>query len=85
LHLTQQNKKKQDHTTLFSKLVKQTNQIMIIIRVGLCWLTQCLTGTFWLTDQDAKTKPLNCHCPGWNGTNGKHMHEAQFDCSRCLI
>jgi len=26
--------------------------------VGLSWLTDCLTGTFWLTDRDAGTKPL---------------------------
>jgi len=26
--------------------------------VGLSWLTECLTGTFWLTDRDAGTKPL---------------------------
>jgi len=25
--------------------------------VGLSWLTECLTGTFWLTDQNAGTKP----------------------------
>ena len=26
--------------------------------VGLSWLTECLTGTFWLTVLDAGTKPL---------------------------
>jgi len=25
--------------------------------VRLRWLTECVTGTFWLTDQDAGTKP----------------------------
>jgi len=24
---------------------------------GLSWLIECLTGTFWLTDRDAGTKP----------------------------
>ena len=24
---------------------------------GLSWLTECLTGTFWLTDRDARTMP----------------------------
>jgi len=28
------------------------------------WMTECLTGTFWLTDRDACTKPLNRDCPG---------------------
>jgi len=32
--------------------------------VSLCWLTKCVTGTFWLTDRDAETKPLNRDCPG---------------------
>jgi len=41
--------------------------------VGLSWLTECLTGTFWLTDQNAGTKPLNRDCPGENGTYGKPM------------
>jgi len=27
--------------------------------VGLSWLTECLTGTFWLTDREAGTKPSN--------------------------
>jgi len=40
------------------------------IRVRLCWLTECLTGTFWLTDRDAGTKPLNRDCSGQNGTYG---------------
>jgi len=43
LDLTQRNKKKQDHTSLFSKLAKQTKQ-RANIRVGLCRLTECLTG-----------------------------------------
>ena len=34
--------KKQDHSSLFSKLAN----------LGLCWLTACLTGTFWLRDMD---------------------------------
>jgi len=25
--------------------------------VEISWLTECLTGTFWLTDRDAGTKP----------------------------
>jgi len=25
--------------------------------VGLSWLAECLSGTFWLTDLDAGTKP----------------------------
>jgi len=25
--------------------------------VGLCWLTECVTGTFWLTDREAGSKP----------------------------
>jgi len=32
-------------------------------RVELCWLIQCVTGTFWLTDRDAGTKPQNRVCP----------------------
>jgi len=28
-----------------------------VLGVGLCWLTECVNGTFWLTDQDAGTKP----------------------------
>jgi len=32
--------------------------------VGLYWLSECLTGTFWLTDRDAGAKTLNPHCPG---------------------
>jgi len=31
--------------------------------VSLCWLTECLTGTFWLTDRDTGTKPLNQDSP----------------------
>jgi len=27
-------------------------------------LTECKTGTFWLTDRDAGTEPLNRDCPG---------------------
>jgi len=26
--------------------------------VGLSWLTEFLTGTFWLTDRDTEAKPL---------------------------
>jgi len=28
------------------------------------WLIEYQTGTFWLTDRDAGTKPLNQDCPG---------------------
>jgi len=35
--------------------------------VGLCWLAVCVTGTFWLTEQD---KTSNRDCPGKNGTYG---------------
>jgi len=62
---------KQDHASFFSKLVKQTNHSNADIRVGLCCLTECLTGTFSLTNRDAGTKPLNRVCPGWNRTSGK--------------
>jgi len=27
-------------------------------------LTECKNGTFWLTDRDAGTEPLNRDCPG---------------------
>jgi len=44
LQLTQWNKNKQKHISLFSKLAKQTNHSMLIFVVELCWLTECLTG-----------------------------------------
>ena len=33
------------------------------IRVGLCWLIEYVTETFWLTGRDSGTKPLNRDCP----------------------
>jgi len=51
------------HITL--QQVSQTDQSQPVnIRGGLCWLTECLTGTFRLTTRDAGTKPLNRDCPG---------------------
>jgi len=35
--------------------------------VGLCLLTECLTGTCWLTDRDTGTKPSNRHRPAKTG------------------
>jgi len=32
--------------------------------VGLHWLTECPTGTFWWTDRDDGAKPLNRDCFG---------------------
>jgi len=32
--------------------------------VRLSWLTECLTGTFWLTDRDGGQSPPNRDCPG---------------------
>jgi len=34
-------------------------------------LTECLTGTFCMTDRDTGIKLLNRDWPGWNGTYGK--------------
>ena len=62
-HLTQLNKKKQDHPFLFSKLAKQTNHGLLIFAFR-AMLAECLTWTFWLTDRDAGTKPSNRDCPG---------------------
>jgi len=43
-------------------------------------LTECLTGTYWLTDGDAGTKLLNRDCPGQNGTyGGKPNHQRWLD------
>ena len=48
-----------------------------------CWLTECQTGAFWLTDRDAGTKPLNQDCPGWNGTYG--MPNYAYSSTRILL
>jgi len=37
-------------------------------------LTECLTGTFKLTDRDARTKPLNRDSPGSIGTYGMPIY-----------
>jgi len=62
LHLKQRNKI--THHSSASWL----NRLIIVcycnIRVGLCCLTECITGTFWLTNRDVGTKPLNRVCPG---------------------
>jgi len=41
-------------------LLAGSGQHLALLRhcVGLSWLTECLTGTFWLTGQDVGTKPL---------------------------
>jgi len=45
-------------------LVKTAEKVSSNFTVGLCWLTECQTGTFSMTDRDAGTKPLNLDCPG---------------------
>jgi len=45
--------------------------------LAVSWLTECLTGTFWLTYQDTGTRALNRDCPGWNGTYGMPTIELQ--------
>jgi len=51
---TVKQEKTRSHITLQQFGQSQTANI----RVGLCWLTECQTGTFWLTDRDAGTKPI---------------------------
>ena len=44
-------------TTCYSWENKFSQRELMFPGVGPCWLAECVTGTFWLTDRDSGTKP----------------------------